>query len=411
MAECDFVSAGRFRLAVAFCMSLFTMGLCGCQTAQYYRQAIAGESQILRRRIPIAKLMADPATPAALKQKFELVKGLREFAQVELKLPINKHYITYVDLHRRFAIWNVTAAPEFSLQPRKWWYPFVGSLKYRGYFFEKDAREYASRLADQRQEAYVEGIEAYSTLGWFADPLLNTFIAHAEADLAETIFHELTHQRLFLSGDTDFNEAFATVVAEEGVRRWFAAAQDQAGYQKYQVELGRSEQFVALVMKARRQLQEIYGETDEHHAKRSPSGAAQAQMRRAKSDVTAQLRAGYQDLKVSWGGYAGYDAWFAQSLNNAQLNTIAVYYELVPGFQALLREKAGDLEGFYKTVQEMRHLKKDARHQRLRELGKSSQASFLPFPVSWQRALTRPSVALSYQVGEAWAGCSSGVSS
>jgi predicted aminopeptidase len=371
MPERELISKWGKRLQGMFFLILLMTGLCGCQTAHYYHQAIAGEYQILSHRTPIAHLMADPRTPAKLKEKFELVTELRAFAQAELKLPINKHYLTYVDLHRRFVIWNVHAASEFSLQPKKWWYPFVGSLKYRGYFFEKDARQYGKQLAQQGNDVYVEGVEAYSTLGWFADPLLNTFIGHPESDLAETLFHELTHQRLFLSGDTDFNEAFATAVAEEGVKRWFQAKHDQAGDQQYRKELQRNRQFVALVMKTRRQLERVYGETNEQRVAHSKlSSSAQLRMREEKDRVLQQSRADYEQLKASWGGYSGYDGWFAQSLNNAQLNTIAVYYELVPGFQALLQQQAGNLESFFKAVEDMRKLKKDARHRWLRELGR-----------------------------------------
>jgi predicted aminopeptidase len=370
MPERGLISKSGERLLGMFFLVLLMTGLCGCQTAHYYHQAIAGEFQILSHRKPIAELMVDPQTPAELKGKFERVTQLRAFAQAELKLPINKHYLTYVDVHRRFVIWNVHAASEFSLQPKKWWYPFVGSLKYRGYFSETDARQYGERLAQQGDDVYVEGVEAYSTLGWFADPLLNTFIAHPEADLAETLFHELTHQRLFLSGDTDFNEAFATAVAEEGVRRWFQAKHDQAGYQQYRAELQRNRQFVALVMKTRGQLERVYGETNQHRVTHpKPSSSAQLRMREEKARVLQQSREDYEQLKASWGGYSGYDGWFAQSLNNAQLNTIAVYYELVPGFQVLLQQQAGNLELFYKAVEDMRKLKKDARHRRLQELG------------------------------------------
>lgn len=347
-------------LGLTACLILFALGGSGCQTAHYYRQAIEGQYQILSQRRSIDTLIADPDTPASLKQQFVLVKALRTFAQGELKLPVNKHYVTYVDLHRRYAVWNVHAAPELSLEPKKWWYPFVGSLKYRGFFAEKDAREYGQSLAEDGWDVCVEGVEAYSTLGWFADPLLNTFIGHRGSDLAEIIFHELAHQRLFFSGDTDFNEAFATAVAEEGMRRWFSSQNDEAGYRTYLLEQERNRQFVALVLEARSKLEALYG---------TNSAPARAEfVRGEKARIIAQLKSDYQTLKAPWQGYAGYDAWFARDLNNAQLNTVSLYYDLVPGFQALLARAGGDLEAFYASVQQMRVLAKDARHSRLRAL-------------------------------------------
>jgi predicted aminopeptidase len=358
------------RLTSVLLLILSLISICGCQTAHYYRQAVTGELQILTHRQPIARLIADPKTPAKLREKLELVLRLRAFARKELKLPTDKHYLTYVDLHRRFAVWNVNAAPEFSLEPKKWWYPFVGSLKYRGYFSHKDADLYGDALARRGDDVYVEGVEAYSTLGWFADPLLNTFIMNPESDLAETVFHELTHQRLFLSGDTDFNEALATAVSEEGVRRWYKAKHDDAGCREYLTELRRNREFVAVVMKARHRLETVYGQTNQPGAVRQPlTRSVPARLRAEKAGVIRELRADYAQLKSSWGGYAGYDAWFALPLNNAQLNTIAVYYELVPGFQVLLRDRAGDLDSFFKAVEDMRSLSKEARHRRLRELG------------------------------------------
>jgi predicted aminopeptidase len=337
----------------------------GCQTAQFYSQAVRGQTQILRQREPIAELIEKPGTAPALRAKFELVNALREFARAELRLPINDHYTTYVDLGRRFAVWNVHAAPEFSLEPRKWWYPFVGKLKYRGYFSEEAAREYGDRLArEEGDDVYVEGTEAYSTLGWFADPLLNTFIHHSEPVLAEILFHELAHQRLFLKGDTDFNEAFATAVGEEGVRRWFLAKGDSAGYEAYTRDIQRTRQFVQLVMNARAELQELYDADDEKGRRKVP--AAPEATRAAKQAIIKRLRERYEQLKVSWGGASGLDGWFRRPLNNAQLNTIAVYYELVPGFEALLRAADGDLERFYKSVRALRKLSKEERHFQLR---------------------------------------------
>src|SRR5687767_6056930 len=208
-------------LGLGFAVVVLAAVLSGCQTVSYYTQAIRGQYQIFANREPIEKLIANTNTPPALREKFRLVMDLRRFAETNLAMPVNGHYNRYADVKRRFVVWNVHAAKEFSLEPKTWWYPIVGRLKYQGYFSEAHANRYAKKLEEKGLDVYVNGVEAYSTLGWFKDPLLNTFIHHGETELADILFHELAHQRVFASGDTDFNEAFATAVAEEGVRRWF----------------------------------------------------------------------------------------------------------------------------------------------------------------------------------------------
>ena len=121
----------------------------GCQTLSYYGQAIKGQYEIVAHQASIEKLLADPQTPAPLKAKLQLVQSLRAFAEKDLKLPVDGHYEKYADVHRPFVVWNVEAAPEFSLEPKTWWYPFVGSLEYHGYFSERGARRYAARLAEE----------------------------------------------------------------------------------------------------------------------------------------------------------------------------------------------------------------------------------------------------------------------
>ncbi|MFO1501948.1 MAG: aminopeptidase [Verrucomicrobiota bacterium] len=342
----------------------------GCQTAQYYSQAIRGQLQILTRREPTADLLASPAISAELKAKFELVNRLRAFAKEELGLPIDRHYLAYVDLGRRFAVWNVHAAPAATLRPKQWWYPLVGTLKYRGYFKEEQARRYAAELARHGHDVYVEGVEAYSTLGWFSDPLLNTFIHHSEPSLAEIVFHELAHQRLFIPGDTDLNEAFATVISEEGVRRWLKQNSPDAASQAYAVGLRRNRQFVSLVMDARQRLQDLYGDGQrDRFTPAYPTKSPPPWMKAEKERIVREMRGEYAALKEAWGGYAGYDGWVAQPLNNAQLNTISLYYELVPGLEALWAQQNGSFEQFYRAVRALQDVKKEARHALLRQLG------------------------------------------
>ena len=359
----------RAALPLAVLLIALVLGS-GCRTAAYYSQAARGQWQILAGREPIEKILADEKTPEKLQRQLRLVLQLREFAARELKLPVDGHYERYVDVGRPFVVWNVQATPEFSLRPRTWWYPIVGRVKYRGFFAEADARAYAATLGGQ--DVYVEGVRAYSTLGWFKDPVLNTFVHHEELDLAQLLFHELGHQRFFVSGDTDFNEAFATAVGEEGVRRWLQVAGRTADWEQYRVALARQEQFVRLVQGARAELRKLYGESDAESA--SPQGAVSlpdlrvAEFRAGKAAIIARLRRDYEALKNSWGGYRGYDRWFERPLNNAQLNTVATYHDFVPAFQNLLRTCDGDLSRFYDAAQKCGKLPKLERLSQLRKL-------------------------------------------
>jgi predicted aminopeptidase len=250
----------RRKLLLVLSLALI-VAVCGCRTIGFYAQAMKGQYQIFAHQQLIDKLIADRQTPAVLRDQLQLVQQLRTFANDELKLPVDGHYRKYVDVHRPYVVWNVQAAPQFSLQPRTWWYPLVGSLEYRGYISEKGARRYAARYAKNGDDVYVDGIEAYSTLGWFKDPILNTFIDRNEPELAEVLFHELGHQRVFARGDTDFNEAFATTVGQNGARRWLRASGKTNLLEKYEVALRRNDQFVHLIMSTREQLERVYGDT------------------------------------------------------------------------------------------------------------------------------------------------------
>jgi predicted aminopeptidase len=327
----------------------------GCQGIGYYKQAVCGECQILAHQQPIRQLIANPKTSAPLKAKFEQVLKIREFAAQQLHLPAGQSYLKYVDLHRPYVVWNVNVAPALSLEPMTWWYPFVGHASYRGYFAEEAARHYAAQFTTNNWDVYVDGIETYSTLGWFKDPLLNTFIDEPDSYLAEIIFHELTHQRLFIPGDTDFNEAFATFVSTEGVRRWYLASPTPQAYESYRLGLKQDHQFVNLVTTARARLQAAYED---------PKLSDAAKLAR-KQEIIAQLRAEHAQLKASWGGKSPFDHWFSQTINNAKLNTISAYYDLVPAFDALLRANDGDLEKFYQAVARIGKLPLPQRHQEL----------------------------------------------
>lgn len=358
------------RTVSQFCLLLVALPLLsGCQTAGYFGQAVRGHLQIVHRQQPIPELLQRPQTPGPLRAKLELILAMREFAQQELKLPVNGHYLSYADLGRSYVVWNVTATPEFSMTPKDWWYPVVGRLAYRGYFVEREARSQAAELARQGFDVDVGGVRAYSTLGWFRDPVLNTFVHEPEADLAELLFHELGHQRLFVSGDTDFNEAFAETVGEEGTRRWLQAKRGAAAVAGYEASLRRKADFTRLVTGAHDRLAKLFQE-----AGTSPGSAAKplpaetaAAVRAQKQAIFDQLKRDYEAMRTTWGGSKDYANWFRRPLNNAHLNDVDAYYRLVPDFHRLLREHGGDLEAFYRAVDALMKLPKEERHRRLRE--------------------------------------------
>jgi predicted aminopeptidase len=343
---------------------LLLLALSGCQTIGYYSQAISGQYEILVSEMPIRNLVADPATPPKLKLKLEQALKLLEFASHELHLPAEGNYRKYVDLHRPYVVWNVNVAPALSLRPKTWWFPVVGSASYRGYFKEEAAQNYGRLWEKKGWDVYIDGVQAYSTLGWFHDPLLNTYIYESEASLADLIFHELAHQRLYVAGDTDFNEAFAMTVAGAGVRRWFEASHDTNSYQSYQRNLAHERDFVDLIMAARGQLEAVY-------ANPNLTGAVKLQR---KTELVQELRRNYAKLKDRWGSPApGYDAWFSEPINNAKLNTISAYYDLKPAFESLLAAQGGDLEKFYHAAKDLAKLPAAQRHETLRAYLKSHQ--------------------------------------
>ncbi len=369
----------RRKWLLAPTLLLAVLAMSGCHSLTYYGQAIKGHYQIVGHRQKIEKLLADPQTPAPLKAKLLLVQELRVFAARDLQLPVDGHYEKYADVHRPFVVWNVEAAPEFSLEPKSWWYPFVGSLEYRGYFSEGGAQKYAASLAKKGYDVYVGGVAAYSTLGWFKDPVLNTFVFDPEPDLAETLFHELAHQRVFASGDTDFNEAFATTVGQEGVRRWLRAKGDRAASEKYLVQLRRTAQFAHLIKNTRERLETLYGdertEWGKIKATKTKRTVPPAELRQQKQELLDRMQREYTQLKAQWGGNTGYDAWFAGPVNNAQLNSVAAYYDLVPGFERLLELNGGDLGRFYEAADRLAREPKAERHRWLRSLGSAMPTS------------------------------------
>ena len=354
---------------------IIVVGVSGCHTLGFYGQAVKGQYQIFAHQESIDRLAAEPETPASLKQRFTLLEDLRGFAKAQLKLPTDSHYRKYVDVHRPFVVWNVEAAPEFSMEPKTWWYPMLGSLEYRGYFSKAGATNYAAYLREKGYDVSVGGVGAYSTLGWFKDPVLNTFIFEEDSELAEIIFHELAHQRLFTRGDTDFNEAFATTVGQEGARRWLKTRGKQEGLTNYLAHLQHSDQFVHLVMSTRARLQALYGDQvtadGKVKAAQAKSKLPPDELRRQKKEILDGMLAEFARLKRDWNGDPDYDGWFKHPINNSHLNSVAAYYDLVPAFEQLLADNGGDMEKFYQAAEQLSKKAKPERHEQLRALAKT----------------------------------------
>jgi predicted aminopeptidase len=345
------------RTLIALAAVVVVAGVAGCSTIGYYAQSISGHLAMLRSARPIPDVVADPATPEALRQRLLRAQRIRAFASSELGLPDNASYTEYADLHRPYVVWNVFATRELSLDLKQWCYPVIGCAGYRGYFDRDAAERAASALRSDGYEVNVTGVPAYSTLGWFPDPLLNTFIGGSEGQVASMVFHELAHQVVFVGGDTPFNESFATAVEREGVRRWLAANDDPALRRSYAEFARRRQDFVDLLLKYRDALDLLY-----------KSGASDDVKRAGKRRLFAELKEAYGELRTSWGGYGGYDRYFAQELTNAHLASIGAYNALVPAFDALLDREGGDLPRFYAEVRRLSRLSRDDREAQLRGL-------------------------------------------
>lgn len=341
----------------AVILGLLSVLLLSCETVGYYTQAARGQLAIVFGREDIQRLLQQKDLPQELADKFEKVLEIRTFAEQELNLPVGKHYSTYVDIEREHVVWNVFAAPEFSIDPVNWCYPITGCVSYRGYFSEKSALTYAEQLAKEGFDIYTGGIDAYSTLGWFEDSVLSTVLGRADHQLAGLIFHELAHQLIYVPSDTTFNESFATMVEREGVRRWLMNSNEKARSDVAILDYDRQQQFVKLISQYRNAFADLYQQEITEHA-----------MRDQKSQLQQQLRDEYENLKQQWQGYTGYDLWFSRSLNNAQLSTVASYNDLLPFFLRLLNSSDNDLLTFYDEVKKISELSSEERNQLLVEL-------------------------------------------
>jgi predicted aminopeptidase len=333
-------------IRAALVVALIAVSSGGC----YILQSAQGQLDLMSKRQPITRVIAEASTAPALRRQLEAVAAIRDFASRELGLPDNGSYRSYADVGRRYVVWNVVAAPEFSVDAKEWCYPIAGCVAYRGYFSEDRARRFAARLRGQGFDITVGGVAAYSTLGHFNDPVLNTMMGWNDVELAAIIFHELTHQLLYVPNDSSFNEALATTVEEEGVRRWLRAQGRDADLANHLAQQQHYVQVIDLLSSTRDELRAVYA-----------SGLAPEAMREKKRAAFASLRASFTRLKAGWGGHAPFEAWFDEDLNNAQLASIATYFTCVPGFERELQAAGGDLTVFYARVRALAKLDQKTR--------------------------------------------------
>ncbi|MEX6500554.1 aminopeptidase [Pseudomonas sp. 25A3E] len=345
------LSIGAWRCAALLAALL----LGGCSSLDYYAQLASGQLELLRARVPIETLVRDPDTGPELRRRLRLATQARRFASAELRLPDNGSYRLYADLHRPYVLWNLFATAEFSLEPQRHCFPIAGCVAYRGYFDQGRARGAAALRRLQGQDTYVGGVEAYSTLGWFDDPLLNSMLGWSDERLVALIFHELAHQQLYVAGDSAFNESFASFVERQGLRQWLAArgspVADPLGVRQRQ-------QFTELVLATRTRLERVYA-----------SDLPLEAMRAAKRAEFERLRKDYRALRdEQWGGVGRYDGWIETPLNNAKLLPFGLYDRWVPAFARVFEQAGGDWPCFYRRVATLARLPPQERDAVLQDL-------------------------------------------
>ena len=334
----------------------------GCSSASYYSQLAEGQWQLLQAREQVSTVIADPQRPVELRDQLVKAQAARTFASEHLHLPDNQSYRLYADLKRPYVVWNVFATPEFSLNPVTHCFPIAGCVAYRGYYSQGAARGEAALQHQQGMDVFVSGVEAYSTLGWFDDPILNSMLNWGDERLATLIFHELAHQRFYVKDDTEFNESFASFVEQEGTRQWRARqglpSPDMRAVQQ-------RDQFIGLVLQTRQRLQQLYAQ---------PLTAPQ--MRQRKAEEFERMREAYRQLRdQQWGGNTRFDAWVYAPMNNAKLLPFGLYDQWVSGFAALFKNSDGDWQTFYHAVEQLAKLPAEQRKATLRQLAAAQSAT------------------------------------
>jgi predicted aminopeptidase len=345
------------KLAILLTVLFFLFSCSSITGPGYYSHMIYGEMSILANRTPISVLLADKNTPPLLKENLLKIKEMREFAIYEVGLAASGSFTTYADVGRKYATWALTATPEFSVTPRMWCFPIAGCSSYLGFFDETRAERTKKELRQMMYDVSLRGVTAFSTIGWFADPVMNTHFDYTDAGLAGLIIHEKAHEILYVKNDTSFNEAFASFVGQTGQKLWIAKHYGEGGVQKFLKQEKRAGEFGSLIIGVRKELRILY-----------KKNLTPDQMRLAKNETFAKMRDGYSRLKKSWDGYSGYDAWFAKNLNNADVVGTDEYANLVPFFQKLFDLSGQNFTVFYAKAKAIANLPKMERYLEIEKI-------------------------------------------
>ncbi len=343
-------AAGRVRFApIPLLLALFALG--GCASPAYYAQAVSGHLELMRSRQDIGRYIEAAAPDDATAERLSTAQAMLRFAERELALPANGSYREFAPTPGDAVTWNVVATPPYSLAPRRWCFPVAGCVPYRGYFEREDAERFAAKMRRKGRDASVSGAGAYSTLGWFDDPILGTMLERSDADLADVLFHELAHQALYVKGDTDFNESYASFVGRQGVRAWMHATGDTEGLARWEAREDATRDFLALLGAARRQLRALYA-----------AGGTEAELATGKREAFRDLRADYDRLvQEAWAGRDRFGGWFDPPPNNADLALVASYTGGLCAFETLWREAGEDFSRFHALARERGELPADTR--------------------------------------------------
>jgi len=347
-----------------FSLLVVLLMLNGCAELQYYGHAVSGQLEVIDKRRPIPAVIADPATDDVVRDRLKYIEQAHTFAIRHLHLPDSDSFRSYSDVGRPYVLWNVFATPELSLDTKQWCYPFLGCLGYRSYFNETCAQAVATQLANEGWDVHIARSPAYSTRGFFADPVYNPMLRYPELDIAAILFHELAHEKIYMQDDSQANESFAVAVQFEGVRRWLEHTKQPQRYAEYRLSEQREEEFIALLSRFREALTNLYKTTKPDDIKRQE-----------KRVIFKQLRDSYESLKSTWQDYGGYDHWFTTPLNNAVLAPVGTYHGDTAAFEQLLYEKGRDLEEFYRAAQRLAELNKQERRKELQALHERYRAN------------------------------------
>lgn len=331
----------------------------GCADLSYYLHSVNGQLSIMHKSQDIEDLLADKAIQQKLKDRLRLVDDIRQFAFEQLSLPESDSYTQYADLKRPYVLKNLFASEEFSTALHRWCYPVIGCAGYRGYFDEVRLQREKDLLIEQGKEVYVANVAAYSTLGWFDDPVLNTFIYRQEHRLVGLIVHELAHQQLYIDDDSEFNESFATAVQQTAVEKWLFERKQFAQLSSYKQNLENRKTVIGLIEDTRSSLQQLYEKE-----------MNQDEKRRQKQHIILKLQLDYEQATSGFKGGDGFKYWFKGDLNNAKLASVSTYHSHVDAFRHLLKYYKNDYSVFYQQVEKLSRMPKKERQLCLHKLEK-----------------------------------------